>query len=91
MFMTRMAKGGLIVGTLRALRDPHAPTALKVLFLAAIAYVVLPLDFAPDVIPVLGWADDALILLLSAVRLRSAHTARVRPPIPRPVEFTRAP
>jgi uncharacterized membrane protein YkvA (DUF1232 family) len=30
----------------------------------AIAYVILPLDLIPDVIPVVGYADDSVLLLL---------------------------
>ena len=32
-----------------------------VLILLAVLYIVSPVDFIPDVIPVVGWADDVLV------------------------------
>jgi len=33
-----------------------------IIFLAAIAYGVWPLDVIPDVAPGIGWVDDAVVL-----------------------------
>jgi uncharacterized membrane protein YkvA (DUF1232 family) len=44
------------------LRDPRAPLVAKVLAIVALAYVVAPVDLVSDVIPVLGWIDDGLVL-----------------------------
>jgi len=46
------------------MRDPRVPVPLKALMVAALAYLVSPLDLVPDVIPVLGQADDLTVLLL---------------------------
>ncbi|MDR0216910.1 MAG: DUF1232 domain-containing protein [Comamonas sp.] len=43
------------------LRDPRAPKAAKLATVLAALYVVSPIDFIPDTIPVLGWLDDGLI------------------------------
>lgn len=43
------------------LRDPRAPRAAKLATVLAALYVVSPIDFIPDAIPVLGWLDDGLI------------------------------
>jgi uncharacterized membrane protein YkvA (DUF1232 family) len=32
----------------------------------ALLYTLWPVDFIPDIIPVLGWLDDGMILLLAA-------------------------
>jgi uncharacterized membrane protein YkvA (DUF1232 family) len=40
--------------------------------LGAIAYFILPLDFIPDMLPVLGFTDDAAILA-TAIRLVATH------------------
>ena len=46
------------------MRDPRVPIPLKGLLVAALAYVVSPLDIIPDAIPILGQADDLTVLLL---------------------------
>ena len=46
------------------LRDPRAPKAAKVATVLAALYVVSPVDFISDFIPVLGWLDDGLIAYL---------------------------
>jgi uncharacterized membrane protein YkvA (DUF1232 family) len=38
----------------------------------AIAYFILPFDFIPDMLPVLGFTDDAAILA-TAIRMVAAH------------------
>lgn len=37
-----------------------------VIFLLALLYVLSPIDMIPDFIPVVGWADDLLALLIGA-------------------------
>ncbi len=49
----------------RLLREPRVGMLVKVLPVLAAAYVVSPLDFVPDVIPVLGQLDDLGILVVS--------------------------
>lgn len=67
-------------------RDPRTPLALKALLVAAITYLIMPLDLVPDAIPILGQADDLTVLLLvldlfvanvpAEVRLEHATRAR---------------
>ena len=66
MFLPNMVKmmAGLI-------RDPRVSTADKALFLAAIVYVVSPLDFIPDVFPFIGQVDDIYVVSLTLLRLLS--------------------
>jgi uncharacterized membrane protein YkvA (DUF1232 family) len=54
----------------RALRDPRTPTAAKVLLALAVGYLVLPFDFIPDWIPLLGQLDDVVVLALLVVPTR---------------------
>jgi len=49
----------------RLLRDPGVPTLIKVLPLAAVLYLVSPIDGVPDFLPVLGQLDDLGVLLLA--------------------------
>ncbi len=41
----------------------------RVLVVGAIAYIVSPLDFIPDVIPFLGQVDDVFLLVVALQRL----------------------
>jgi len=42
-------------------RDPETPTAVKGMILAALAYFVLPTDALPDILPAIGFTDDAAV------------------------------
>jgi uncharacterized membrane protein YkvA (DUF1232 family) len=53
---------------LRLVRDPRVPMAAKVLFGATVLYMLSPLDLVPDWIPVLGQADD-LVVLMAGINL----------------------
>jgi uncharacterized membrane protein YkvA (DUF1232 family) len=46
----------------RLLTDPRVPRRSKVVLGFAAAYVASPIDLIPEFIPVLGWADDLLLL-----------------------------
>ncbi len=45
-------------------RDPRTPVGLKALLAGALTYVLTPVDLIPDVIPIVGVADDLTVLLL---------------------------
>jgi uncharacterized membrane protein YkvA (DUF1232 family) len=49
----------------RLLADPRVPRRSKIALGAAAAYVASPIDLVPDIIPVIGWADDILFLLMA--------------------------
>lgn len=53
----------------RLLKDGRVPTAEKALFVAAIVYVISPLDFIPDVFPFIGQVDDIYVVALTLLRL----------------------
>ena len=48
--------------------DKHTPRHVQVALLGAIAYFILPFDFVPDLLPVLGFTDDAAVLA-TAIRM----------------------
>ena len=52
--------------------DRDTPLQVKAALLAALAYFVLPIDFIPDVLPILGFTDDAAVLA-TAIRMVAAH------------------
>jgi uncharacterized membrane protein YkvA (DUF1232 family) len=52
--------------------DRTTPIQVKAALLGALAYFVLPVDLIPDILPVLGYADDAAVLA-AALRLVASH------------------
>ena len=52
--------------------DKETPRHVQAALLGAIAYFILPFDFIPDMLPVLGYTDDAAVLA-TAIRLVAAH------------------
>jgi uncharacterized membrane protein YkvA (DUF1232 family) len=61
----------------RLIKDNRVPIAEKTLFAAAIIYVIMPLDFIPDVIPFIGQVDDAYLVALTLLRLINRTDASV--------------
>jgi uncharacterized membrane protein YkvA (DUF1232 family) len=53
----------------RLLKDARVPTVEKALFVAAIVYVISPIDFIPDVFPFIGQVDDVYVVALTLLRL----------------------
>jgi uncharacterized membrane protein YkvA (DUF1232 family) len=72
MFLPNMVK---LLG--RMLKDTRVPTAEKALFLAAIVYVISPLDLIPDVFPFIGQVDDMYVVVLTLLRLVNRTDASV--------------
>ena len=52
--------------------DQATPFQVKAALVGALAYFVLPFDVVPDVLPVLGFADDAAVLA-TALRMVANH------------------
>jgi len=67
----------LLPDLLRLLRrlaaDPSVPRSVRVRLWLLLAYLAVPIDLVPDFVPVLGYADDAIIvsLVLRSVVRRS--------------------
>jgi uncharacterized membrane protein YkvA (DUF1232 family) len=73
----------LLPDLLRLLRrlaaDPNVPRAARIRLLLLLGYLAIPLDLVPDFVPVLGYADDAIIVSLvlrSVVRRAGAPVIR---------------
>jgi uncharacterized membrane protein YkvA (DUF1232 family) len=53
----------------RLAADPDTPRGVRIRLALLLGYLALPIDLIPDFVPVLGYADDAIIV---ALVLRSA-------------------
>jgi len=71
----------LLPDLLRLLRrlaaDRSLPRAVRVRLVLLLAYLVFPIDLVPDFVPILGYADDAVIvaLVLRSVVRRAGEDA----------------
>ena len=52
--------------------DHGTPLPVKASLVGALAYFVLPTDIIPDVLPILGFTDDAAVLA-TAINLVAGH------------------
>ena len=52
--------------------DRDTPRHVQAALIGALAYFVLPFDVIPDMLPVLGFTDDAAVLA-TALKLVSSH------------------
>jgi uncharacterized membrane protein YkvA (DUF1232 family) len=74
----------------RLLHDARVPRARKLLVVALVGYLAMPIDLIPDVIPVAGQLDDALLVALVLRRvLKGAGPALVREHWPGPAASLR--
>src|SRR4029450_2983876 len=53
-----------VVLVTRLARDPRVPGHRKLLLVALVGYLAMPIDLVPDFIPVAGQLDDAVIVAL---------------------------
>lgn len=49
----------------RLVRDPAVPRRTRILLAVLAVYLLSPVDLIPDVVPVLGYADDAIVAALA--------------------------
>lgn len=69
----------------RLARDPRVSRRQRWLLLAAVGYLVVPVDLVPDFLPVVGQLDDALVVALvlrGVVRAAGPEVVRERWPGP---------
>ena len=59
---TRIPFAADVLSLYFAARDPLTPMASKGMMLAGLAYFILPADAIPDIIPGLGFTDDAAVI-----------------------------
>jgi uncharacterized membrane protein YkvA (DUF1232 family) len=54
------------------LQKPDVPPHIKGIIIGALGYFIFPVDIVPDIVPVVGYADD-LSALLGALGLTALH------------------
>jgi len=59
------------------LMDNRVPLMTKLIPLVAVAYVISPIDLAPDLIPVLGQLDDLGVLMAALTAFNNMAPAAV--------------
>ncbi|MBA3367281.1 MAG: DUF1232 domain-containing protein [Geodermatophilaceae bacterium] len=74
----------LLPDVIRLLRrlaaDPELPRGVRIRLWLLLGYLLLPIDLVPDFIPVIGYADDAIVvaLALRSVTRRAGPDALTR-------------
>ncbi|WP_020474153.1 YkvA family protein [Zavarzinella formosa] len=46
----------------------------KLIPILSALYVICPIDFIPDVIPVFGWVDDVVAIIIGVKALMKKHS-----------------
>jgi uncharacterized membrane protein YkvA (DUF1232 family) len=67
--LARLVPDCLVLLT-RIVRDPRVGRRNRIAIVVVLAYLALPFDVIPDVIPVAGQLDDAIVVALLLRRLR---------------------
>lgn len=67
----------LIFLSARLMVDGRVPAKERLLVAGAIVYAFVPLDFIPDVFPLVGQIDDSYLISMSLLRLMTVTDPRV--------------
>ncbi len=59
-------------------RDPATPRRVRLTLLAALGYFVLPIDALPDIMPILGFTDDAAVIAAALAAVAGSITTEHR-------------
>lgn len=73
--------GGILRQAFRlyfASQSPNVPTWAKAAMYGALAYLVLPTDTIPDVLPMIGYTDDATVLAAAITTVAMHITPEVK-------------
>ena len=78
-FLDKVTKYGKLIG-INALykavqlwfvmQKPDAPATTKAVIMGALGYLIAPLDFLPDLMPVLGYTDDFVAITFALIKVQ---------------------
>ena len=54
-----------------AAKSPSVPKSSKMIIVGALGYLIFPIDLIPDFIPVIGLADDAIVVATAVYKVMS--------------------
>jgi uncharacterized membrane protein YkvA (DUF1232 family) len=58
--------------------DPQTPKRVKLILIGAIAYFIFPTDAVADILPLIGFADDAAVLAAAITQVAGSITEEHR-------------
>ena len=78
-FLDKVTKYGKLIGITAlykavqlwfVLQKPDVPAGTKVVIMGALGYLIAPLDFLPDLLPVLGYTDDIVAITFALIKVQ---------------------
>ena len=54
-----------------AFKSPNTPKSTKWTIAGALGYLILPIDFVPDFIPLVGFADDTMVIIYALNKIKA--------------------
>ena len=52
------------------MQKPDVPAGTKAIIMGALGYLIAPLDFLPDLMPVLGYTDDLVAITFALIKVQ---------------------
>jgi uncharacterized membrane protein YkvA (DUF1232 family) len=77
-FLGRIPFAGDALAAWYCTRDPATPRRVRLTLLAALGYLVLPVDAIPDLLPIIGFTDDAAVIAAAIAAVAGAITVEHR-------------
>ena len=52
------------------MQKPDVPSSTKVIIMGALGYLISPLDFIPDLTPIIGYSDDIVAIAYALLQVQ---------------------
>ena len=78
-FLDKITKYGKLIGINAlykavqlwfVLQKPDVPASTKAVIMGALGYLIAPLDFLPDLMPLLGYTDDFVAITFALIKVQ---------------------